>query len=177
MKFLVLTMSALLVSGSLHAQSIGEKSGVNSALGLAPKTQDFVTEAAQSDMAEIALSQAAMQKGSERVKSYATLMITDHKKTSADLKKLAPAADANLPGDMTGSQKREFEKVAGLQGADFDKQYMDDQVNAHKAAVSLFERYAKSGEHAELQNWARQMLPTLQHHLEMAQAVDSEVRK
>lgn len=177
MKFLVLAVSALLVSSPLHAQSIGEKSGLNSALGLAPKTQDFVTEAAQGDMAEIALSQAAVQKGSDRVKSFAAQMITDHQKTSADLKKLAQTADANLPADMTTSQQKEFEKVAGLRGADFDRQYMDQQVSAHKAAVSLFERYAKGGEHAELQNWARQMLPTLQRHLQMAQALDSEIRK
>jgi putative membrane protein len=177
MRVLVLAVAVLFISGPLHAQSIGEKTGVNSALGLAPKTQDFVTEAAQSDMSEIASSEAALQKGSDKIKSFANQMVADHKKTSADLKKLAPAAGANLPTEMTASQKRDFEKVAGLQGADFDKQYMDDQVSAHKTAVSLFERYAKSGEQAELQNWAKQTLPTLQHHLEMAQALDREVRK
>jgi putative membrane protein len=177
MKVFVLAISALFVSGPLHAQSIGEKSGVNSALGLAPKTQDFVTEAAQSDMFELAASETAMQKGSEPVKSFANQMMADHKKTTADLKRLAPAAGATLPADMTSSQKRDFEKVAGLQGRDFDKQYMDDQVSAHKTAVSLFERYAGNGEHAELQSWAKQTLPTLQHHLDMAQTLDTQVRK
>jgi putative membrane protein len=34
------------------AQSVGEKTGVNSMAGVAPSTQDFVTEAVQSDMFE-----------------------------------------------------------------------------------------------------------------------------
>jgi putative membrane protein len=43
------------------------------------------------------------------------------------------------------------------------------QVSAHKDAVSLFERYAKGGEDPKLKDWAGKTLPTLQHHLEMAQ--------
>jgi putative membrane protein len=42
-------------------------------------------------------------------------------------------------------------------------------VSGHKDAVSLFERYAKGGENAKLKDWADKTLPTLRHHLEMAQ--------
>jgi putative membrane protein len=45
-------------------------------------------------------------------------------------------------------------------------------VSAHKDAVSLFERYAKGGENSKLKGWAGKTLPALQHHLEMAQALD-----
>lgn len=43
----------LLFAAWAQAQSIGEKSGVNSALGVSPSTQDFVTQAAMGDMREI----------------------------------------------------------------------------------------------------------------------------
>jgi putative membrane protein len=46
------------------------------------------------------------------------------------------------------------------------------QVSAHKDAVSLFERYSKSGDNPKLKDWAGKTLPTLRHHLEMAQALD-----
>jgi putative membrane protein len=49
---LVFTVLAALTSPSI-AQSVGEKTGVNSALGIAPKTEDFIKEAAMSDMTEI----------------------------------------------------------------------------------------------------------------------------
>ena len=45
------------------AQSVGEKSGVNSVLGVAPKTEDFIKEAATSDMLEIEAAKIAQQKG------------------------------------------------------------------------------------------------------------------
>ena len=48
---------------------------------------------------------------------------------------------------------------------------MDDQVSAHKTAVSLSERYGKGGDNTKLKEWANQTLPTLQHHLEMAQGI------
>jgi putative membrane protein len=44
----------VLTSTMAQAQSVGEKTGVNAVVGIAPTTQDFVTEAAQSDMFEIA---------------------------------------------------------------------------------------------------------------------------
>jgi putative membrane protein len=43
------------------------------------------------------------------------------------------------------------------------------QLSAHKDAVSLFERYAKGGDDPKLKEWVGKTLPTLQHHLQMAQ--------
>ena len=37
--------AVLLLAPVAHGQSLGEKTGVNSTLGVAPTTQDFVTEA------------------------------------------------------------------------------------------------------------------------------------
>jgi putative membrane protein len=48
---------------------------------------------------------------------------------------------------------------------------MDDQVSAHKSAVSLFERYGKGGDNTKLKDWADHTLPTLRHHLEMSQGI------
>ena len=36
-----------------------------------------------------------------------------------------------------------LDKLRGFNGAGFSKQYVEDQVSAHKDAVSLFERYGK----------------------------------
>jgi putative membrane protein len=61
---------------------VGEKTGVNSTLGIAPKTADFIKEAAMSDMLEIESSKLAQQKGNATEKTFAGQMITDHTKTS-----------------------------------------------------------------------------------------------
>jgi putative membrane protein len=44
MKKIWLLGICLILSGPAFGQSIGEKTGVNSALGIAPTTQDFVNE-------------------------------------------------------------------------------------------------------------------------------------
>ena len=62
-KIAMLTTAMLLISTSAFAQSVGEKTGVNSTLGISPTTADFVKEAAMSDMTEIAASEV----GRERV--------------------------------------------------------------------------------------------------------------
>ncbi len=46
-----------------------------------------------------------------------------------------------------------------------------DQVSAHKDAVSLFRRYAKSGDDTALKDWAGKTLP-VERHLEMAQNLE-----
>jgi putative membrane protein len=169
LKTILLLGVTLLLAGPAFGQSVGEKTGVNSALGVTPKTADFVNEAVTSDMFEIQSSKLAAERTQGDVQTFAQQMVSDHTKTTSELKGLAPTAKVQIPDRMTSSQQSMLEKLKGLKGKDFAKQYMDDQVSAHKDAVSLFERYGKAGDNEKLKNWASQTLPTLQHHLDMAQ--------
>jgi putative membrane protein len=171
MKKFLLLVTFLTLAGPALAQSLGERSGVNSVFGVAPRTRDFVAEGATSDMFEIQSSKLAAQRTTGDVQSFANQMVTDHTKTTTELTGLAQTVNVRLPREMTRSQQRMFDKLRGLQGNRFAKQYMDDQVSAHKQAVSLFGRYGKSGNNDSLKTWAGQILPTLQHHLDMAQGI------
>jgi putative membrane protein len=176
MKSLLLAGAALgLLAMPVHAQqSISEKTGVNSTLGIAPTTQDFVTEAAQSDMLEIQSSQLVANKSDGKDKTFAEHMIKDHTKTSNELKGMVDGGKvkANLPTTMDSAHQSKLDKLKGLNGKAFTKQYEDMQVSAHKDAVSVFQRYAKGGDNGELKSWAGQTLPTLQEHLKMARDLD-----
>ena len=171
MKRILMIGICLMLAGPAFAQSAGEKTGVNSTLGIAPKTSDFVNEAATSDMFEIQASELAASRTTGNVQTFANQMVADHTKTTSDLTGLAQGANIPLPTAMTSAQQSMLTKLQGLQGNDFAKQYMDDQVSAHKDAVSLFQRYGNGGDNAQLKGWASQTLPTLQHHLDMAQGI------
>jgi putative membrane protein len=164
----------LLLAGPAMAQSLGEKTGVNSVVGITPSTQDFVTEAAQSDMFEIQASQAALGSTNAKVKAFAAKMIADHNKTTAELKTMVGAGGVNvqLPNGMSSSQQSMLTTLHGLHDTAFDSQYESDQVSGHKDAVSLFQRYGKDGDNAKLKAWAASTLPTLQQHLDIAQNLD-----
>jgi putative membrane protein len=169
-------VATLFVAAAVSAQSIGEKTGVNSALGISPTTQDFVKEAATSDMLEIAAAKIAQDKGNADEKKFAEQMITDHTKTSTDIKNMVASGDvkADIPKDLDKSSQNKLDKLRDARQANFASEYDPMQVSAHKEAVSLFERYAKSGDNAKLKDWAGKMLPTLQHHLEMAENLDKK---
>jgi putative membrane protein len=97
-------------------------------------------------------------------------MITDHTKTSEELKSMVPAeARAAIPTALDSSSQSKIDKLKNAKPDDFSSDFDAMQVSAHKDAVSLFERYAKGGEDPKLKEWAGKTLPTLQHHLEMAQ--------
>jgi putative membrane protein len=168
---LVATIASVAISAPALAQSVGERTGINSSLGVAPKTEDFVKTVAISDMFEIESSKLTQQKATATpVKSFASQMQKDHAKTSGELKGLVSGGKVKvqLPTGMDDSHKSKLEKLKGLSGADFDKQYVLDQQSAHKDAVDLFERYAKGGDNADLKAWAGKTVPALKHHKEMA---------
>ncbi len=169
----ILLASSLIVLGmAVSAQSIPEKTGVNSALGIAPKTRDFVMLAAQSDMLEIETSKLALAKSDNpKTKQFAEKMIKDHTETSTELKALVDGGkvQATLPANFDRSHKEKLDKLAKLSGNEFTKEYADFQVSAHKDAVSLFERYGKEGDDAALKAFAGKTLPHLQMHLKMAE--------
>ena len=164
--------AALLISTSAFAQSVGEKTGVNSTLGISPTTADFVKEAAMSDMTEIAAANLGKDRGNAQEKTFATQMVTDHTKTSEELKSMAPAdAKAAIPSALDSSSQSKIDKLKDAKPDDFSSDFDSMQVSAHKDAVSLFERYAKGGDDPKLKDWAGKTLPTLRHHLEMAQSL------
>jgi putative membrane protein len=175
-KLLATIAIAAFLAPAAMAQSVGEKTGINSMIGASPTTGDFVKEAATGDMFELQSSQLAQSKGDAETKTFAAKMVADHTKTSSDLKSMVQGGTvkAELPTEMTTSQKSMLDKLKGLTGEDFNKQYMSDQVSAHKDVVSLFQRYAKSGENASLKFWASKTLPVLQGHLTMAQGLSDK---
>ncbi len=173
MKKIVLAFTAVsLLAAPAFAQSMGEKTGLNAMTGAAPKTEDFVKMVAISDMFEIESSKLAADKATgANTKTFASKMITDHTGSSTELKGLVSSGKvkAELPTGLDAKHQKQLNKLKGMKGADFDKQYDKNQVGAHKDAVSLFDRYSKGGDNADLKAWASKTLPHLQEHLKMAQ--------
>ncbi|WP_024512101.1 DUF4142 domain-containing protein [Bradyrhizobium sp. ARR65] len=170
MKRSLIALACVLFAAPALAQSIGEKTGVNSTLGIAPSTADFIREAAISDMFELQSSKLAQEKGTAQEKSFAEQMIADHTKTTNDIKSLVNSGKVNaeIPATLDASHQSKLDKLKSANGKDFSSDFDSDQVSAHKDAVSLFERYAKGGDNPELKDFAGKTLPTLRHHLDMA---------
>lgn len=174
-KFLIGSAFVALATTAL-AQSATEKTGVNSALGIAPSVEDFVREVSSSDVFEIESSKLALERGDDATKAFAQQMVTDHQKTSTELKQLVESGEvkATLDGKTSSAHQDMLDDLKKLQSAEFIEQYKEDQVSVHEDAVDLFQRYSESGENPALKAWAAKILPALQHHLKAAEDLEKK---
>src|SRR5215218_3615413 len=176
MRRTILAIACILLATPGLAQSVGEKTGANSVLGVSPLTVDFVKQVAISDIFEIESNKVAEEKGNAAEKTFASQMVTDHTKTSTELKGLVSSGKVKveLPTTLDSAHQSKLDKLKNASGRDFSSNFNSMQVDAHKDAVSLFERYANGGDNADLKQWAGKTLPALKHHLEMAQNLEKK---
>ncbi|MFD1612692.1 DUF4142 domain-containing protein [Sphingomonas tabacisoli] len=143
------------------------------AASAAPMTaQAFADTASASDAYEIAASKLAETKAKDAsVKNFAADMVKDHTKSTENLKAAAAKSDKKVTpaGTMTAEQQANVTKLQGLSGADFDKEYATQQVDAHTKTLAALEGYRDGGDSTHLKAFARETVPVVQHHLEMAQ--------
>ena len=138
----------------------------------AQSAQDFVNKVAISDMFEIQSSQLALSKQPDKdTKPFAQKMVTDHQKTSKELKSLVDGGKVKvaLPSALDSEHEKTLDDLKAKSGKDFDQSYDQIQLKAHRDAVALFEAYAKGGDNSELKGWAANTLPHLKEHLSMAE--------
>lgn len=178
LKTLTILSASLLATLAIAAEP---KAGADSAKKAASAgnpakgDQTFVTTAAQSGMAEVALSQMAKEKGSSpEVKQVAEMMIADHTKANDELTKLATSKSFELPSDVGPKHKAAADKLSKMTGAEFDKAYLAQMVTNHKKSVSDFESASKTLKDEELKAFTDKTLPTLKTHLEHVQGVKGD---
>ncbi|MDB5222987.1 MAG: hypothetical protein JWN83_1654 [Chitinophagaceae bacterium] len=133
---------------------------------------DFATKAASGGMLEVQLGQLAQQNAkSQRVKDFGNMMITDHSKANEELKSLATSNNINIPSTLSPRHKQHYEMMSRMKGTDFDKHYMDMMVEDHKGDIDEFKKEANNSNNDVFKNFAAKTLPTLQKHLDSAQAI------
>ena len=148
--------------------------GVKEAVTPTPGAQEFTDKAAKSDAFEIASAKLAVDKAaSPDLKSFAEMMITDHTASTATIKKAASAAMPAIIADptLTSDQQSKLADLGKLSGKDFDKAYADQQIDAHKDALSLMQLYADKGDVAPLKAAAGEIAPKVQTHLDKIRAI------
>lgn len=139
---------------------------------------NFATKAAQGGIAEVKLGELAKEKASNSdVKAFGQQMIDDHGKANDELKQLASSKGMTIPSDMDAKDQAKYDKLSKMSGAEFDKAYMQDMVSDHKTDVSEFRRESEHGTDPDLKAWAAKTLPTMEHHLQIAESTNAKLKK
>jgi putative membrane protein len=142
----------------------------------------YLTAANNSEIAEGQLAERMAT--SPAVKAFARQMVTDHKKMLQDGKALATKLSVQpdtTKSDVSDVRKDSTSTASDLakktRGADWDKAYMDKQVDDHQKVIDHLNDFIKSTQNAQLRTMLQQALPKVQQHLASAKnIVDNKLK-
>ena len=136
----------------------------------------------EANMADSAAGSIAATKGtSSEVREFGKRMMRDHHQLRAQgaalAKKLnvtpaAPSDDPVMP--MARDETNTLNTTA--KGKDFDKAYIDAEVNAHKAVLDLATKAAAQTQNTELKNLIQKAAPVIQDHLTKAESIQKSLK-
>ena len=171
--------SSILVAALLCAAgSASMAQDTSTGTQLSAATKEFVEKAGTSGLAEVEMGELGAQKAnSSQVKAFAKRMVADHKNANQALLTAIKGKGVQVPSSRTDTHKAMIEKFQQLDaGKNFDREYMQQMVEDHKAAVELFETAADDEKlDLNLRGYAKSVLPTLRDHLTEAQTIESKL--
>jgi putative membrane protein len=141
---------------------------------VAPTDAAFAQKVAASNAAEIELSRIAYVRAhSPEVRAFARQLLIDHRDMAINLDNFALERGYLVTWEIQPEMASNIDRIRTLDGAAFDKAYMDLMVEAHSKSVTTLETQAASGR--ETASLANASLPTVRHHLEMARDLDARL--
>ena len=172
MKTRVLSITtALLLAGTAIVSSAADK--VQSTAPSA-QTQEFLREAVHGNLAEVKLGQLAQKKGqTDGVRSMGAMLEKHHSKANIEATQVAQQLKVAPPREPSAEQKATYDRLAKLSGAEFDKEFIKEAVNAHQKTIKKYEE-AQAQVDNPAAAYAKETLPVVRSHLKMAQDLESK---
>jgi len=180
MKTHILAISSLAVALAAAAPSFvnaaekekSPKASKSTGSSLSAADQKFIKTAAQGGMTEVQLGQLASTKGMrEDVKAFGAQMVKDHGQANDELKTLASAKGITLEDKLDAKHAVMVDKFSKMEGAQFDKAYIDDMVADHKKDAAEFDEEAKNAKDPELKAFAEKTATVIHSHLDHIQSI------
>ena len=149
------------------------KTTMNRDLQRTMSPQAFTEQAAVIGQAEVEIGRVALTNaGDPNVRQYAERMVKDHTAAATQLSKVAAKEGLQIPQTLDGEHQALKQKLAGLKGEAFDKEYTKAMANGHDKAVALFEAASQGvAMPDDLKEFAAATLPTLEQHRELAHSL------
>jgi putative membrane protein len=144
---------------------------------LSKSDQRYFADLAKANLAEIEAGKLALDKASsEAVKSYAKHMVEEHNNMLEEQRAMGQKRRAAMPSAPDDKQKRAFDKLRKLSGAEFDRAYMEQMVKDHEDAVKLVKDIASKADDPAFKAAGQKAVPEIEQHLATAKQVASQVK-
>ncbi len=137
---------------------------------LSDSDKNFLMKAEKDNIAEQEIGRFAAEKTQNKdVKDYAQMLVDDHTKALNDLVDLMNKKGMAQPNGLPKVEHDAMNKLNGLSGADFDREFINMMVEDHQKAVSEFRQEKDMAQDKDVKSYADNVLPVLEKHLQKAQ--------
>jgi putative membrane protein len=143
------------------ASNVEQSAATGAQIGKPLDDISFFRAAAESGRKEVSLARDALPSlKNPELKRIAEMLVNDHSNANARLLKIAESKGWSVPAPPTESPPS-----SGAVISDFDAQWTTDMIAGHERSVALYRAQAQAGEDPDLRRYARETLPTIEHHL------------
>lgn len=150
----------------------------------APTDAQIAMIVVAADTVDVDYGKLAVKKtGNQAVREFAETMVRDHTavndKAIALAKKLGVKPEASdTSKSLKADGKKQLAKLTALTGAEFDKAYVDNEVNYHEAVIGLLDKtLIPNTKNAELKSLLESGRPIFTAHLDHAKNLQASLGK
>ena len=173
-----------LVLASIFAAAVANANAADKPSTAAPTDAQIAMIVVVADTVDVDYGKLAVKKTSNQaVKEFAETMVRDH--TAVNDKAIALAKKLGVTPEVSDTSKtlksdgkKELEKLKALNGAEFDKAYVSNEVSYHEAVISLLDKtLIPNTKNAELKSLLESGRPIFAAHLEHAKKLQASLGK
>jgi putative membrane protein len=141
---------------------------------LSQQDQTFMTDNAQTDLAEVAAGHLAAQKATNpQIRQDAQTIASDHQQVLSKLQDLAGNLHVALPNAPSAEQQQQAQQLQTASGAAFDQAYVQAMIQGHQTSINHTQQEIQSGSDQQVVDFAKSYLPSAQKHLQMVQQINN----
>jgi putative membrane protein len=139
--------------------------------------QEFLARAIDINAGEVKLADRVLKESENKnVRAFAQMMKDDHTKMGTDLLQVAKSMRVAVVEGLGKDFRDELTRLGKLRGADFDREYINNQVEDHEKALKLFNTWAKKATNSDLRDVASKGATKTEEHLRKAKEIQGKLK-
>ncbi|WP_440063580.1 DUF4142 domain-containing protein [Streptosporangium sp. OZ121] len=135
---------------------------------------EFLIKAHQGSLAEIEAGLAVRRKADDQdgkvgqaVRELGEQLIVDHMRLDRLIQQVAGEVGVKLPDEPSAAQRRQLEEVMALEGAEFDRAWIDMEIASHRHGVTLVRQQVENSSDPRIRKLAFAVEQVVRAHLDM----------
>jgi len=140
------------------------------------RATDLFMKAALFDRSQMEMARVVEQKSDNpEVNDYARMLASDHSRNFEKVSDLLQEAEVNLSRLASPHMRESIDKLWGLGGSEFDREYVNMTVDDHRMALDTIRRLNGTAQTGSVKIYANETLAMLEDHLRKGQELQSKL--